>query len=53
MYADKIIVLKNGEITESGPPIKIFSPKMILENFDLNVSIIKHPTRECPQLIAL
>ena len=53
MYADKIIVLKNGEITESGAPIEIFSPKMILENFDLNVSIIKHPTRDCPQLIAL
>ncbi|MCF6410757.1 ABC transporter ATP-binding protein [Pseudalkalibacillus salsuginis] len=42
-YADRAIVLKDGRIYNSGPPLKIITPEMLLEVFQIKANIITDP----------
>ncbi len=50
-YADKILLLKDGKISASGVPDKVFTPEIIAETFNVKVSVIKHPNFHCPLII--
>lgn len=50
-YADKILLLKNGKVSTLDIPEKVFTPEIILENFAVKVSVIKHPSFDCPLII--
>jgi iron complex transport system ATP-binding protein len=42
-YADRVIVLRDGRIYNSGPPLKIITPEMLLEVFQIKANIITDP----------
>lgn len=52
-YADRVIMLKKGEIIESGVPKKVFMPETIFEVFGVQTLVHEHPTCDCPQIITL
>lgn len=43
LYCDKIYVLKNGEIYQSGPPEKVLTPQLIYEVYDIKTDVAIHP----------
>ncbi|MEM7336228.1 MAG: heme ABC transporter ATP-binding protein [Chloroflexota bacterium] len=47
-YADNVMMLKNGRVTFSGPPAKIFQVENIQQTFDVSVMIIPHPKTDKP-----
>lgn len=49
-YADRVIMMKNGHIIESGEPDKVFVPETISEVFDIEAIVYPHPLLNCPQI---
>ena len=43
LYCDKIYVLKNGEIYQSGPPEKVLTPQLIYEVYGIKADVAIHP----------
>ncbi len=52
-YADRVIMLKQGEVIESGAPEKVFVPETIFEVFGIQTLVSSHPVCNCPQVVAL
>jgi iron complex transport system ATP-binding protein len=50
-YADRIMMLKDGLLIASGPPIDVLTPEAIHETFAIRVIVTKHPALECPLVI--
>ncbi|QGH32831.1 ATP-binding cassette domain-containing protein [Gracilibacillus salitolerans] len=42
-YADRVIVLRDGRIYNSGPPLKVITPDMLFEVFQVKANIITDP----------
>lgn len=42
-YADQVIVLKDGHIYNSGPPLKVITPSMLQDVFQIKANIITDP----------
>lgn len=53
LYADKIIMMKNGNIVKTGTPEEVLKEHLIEEAFNLEVKVIPHPVhRNCPLVVA-
>ena len=52
IYADRLCVLKDGRLVLDGPPEQVLTPDTVRDVFDLSVTVIRHPTRGWPQLLA-
>ncbi len=52
MYADRIVMLKEGEILAQGSPEKVLTETLIERVFELPVSVLTHPNRNCPYVVA-
>ena len=53
MYADRIVVLREGRIAAEGAPADVLTEATVHDAFDLSVSITRHPTRGCPHVIVV
>ena len=53
MYANRIAILKDGQLSAQGAPGDILTEAVVQHVFDLPVSIARHPTRGCPHVIAI
>ena len=52
MYADRIVMLKDGRVVTKGAPAEVLTEALIEEVFELPVSVVRHPRRGCPCVIA-
>ncbi len=52
MYADRIVMLKEGQIPAQGTPAEVLTEKLIEGVFDLPVKVLEHPSRNCPYVVA-
>lgn len=52
MYTDRIVMLKEGRIIAQGSPAEVLTEALIEEVFELPVSVVPHPKRGCPYVIA-
>ncbi len=52
MYADRIVMLKQGRIIAQGTPAEVLTEALIEKVFELPVSVVLHPKRGCPYVIA-
>lgn len=53
LYADRIILLVNGQVQVEGTVEAVLTEAQIEKAFDLRVAIQRHPSRHCPQLVPL
>ena len=53
MYANRIAILKDGHLSAQGTPDDILTEAMVRHAFDLPVTVERHPTRGCPNVIAI
>jgi len=53
LYADRLIVLSRGTLAAEGAPQAVLTEALVREVFDLAVQITRHPTRGCPQVVAV
>ena len=51
-FADRLVLLHRGGIVSDGDPWSVLSQENIKRVFDLDVSIISHPERNRPLIIA-
>jgi|TARA_B100000315_G_scaffold137571_1_gene126654 iron complex transport system ATP-binding protein len=51
-FADRLLLLHRGSIVSDGDPWSVLSRENIKQVFDLDVSIISHPERDRPLIIA-
>jgi iron complex transport system ATP-binding protein len=50
-YADRVLLLQEGEGVASGPPAEVFTPDAIHRVFGLPVCVLAHPTQSCPLIV--
>lgn len=48
-YADRVLVMKNGEMQACSPPSEVFTQKRIQQVFDVGTVIDKHPVTQRPR----
>ena len=53
MYADRLVVLYGGRVVAEGPPEAVLTEDLVRQAFDLPVTISRHPTRGCPQMMPI
>ncbi|HMA14697.1 MAG TPA: heme ABC transporter ATP-binding protein [Kiloniellaceae bacterium] len=53
LYADRLVVLSRGALAAEGPPEAVLTEALVREVFDLPVHVTRHPTRGCPQVVAV
>ena len=53
LYADRLVVLSRGALAAEGAPQAVLTEALVREVFDLAVQITRHPTRGCPQVVAV
>lgn len=51
-YADHVLVMSAGRALAYGRPNTVFTPALIREAFDMAVTILPHPSLDCPLVIA-
>lgn len=52
MYADRIVMLKEGQLLAGGKPAEVLTERLIEQVFELPVSVLTHPNRDCPYVVA-
>lgn len=52
-YTDKILILKEGELYQSGIPEKVLTPKSIKNVYGINVEIIRSPVNNLLNIIPI
>ncbi len=50
-YADRIVMMKDGAITYSGPPACVLTSGAIYETFSIEVAVTSHPYLKCPLVV--
>lgn len=50
-FADKLVILQQGEIAVEGSPAKVLTPTNIRQVFNIESTVIKHPQHGCPLVI--
>ena len=53
MYADRIVMLNDGHLAAEGPPSDVLTEDTVAAVFGLPVHVTRHPTRNCPHIVAL
>ena len=53
MYADRLVVLSRGEVAAAGTAEAVLTEELVRDTFDLPVHVTRHPTRGCPQVVAV
>lgn len=52
-YADRILVMQNGQIVAEGTPHAVLTPAVIEQTFNLPAIVQEHPYHDCPLVIPL
>lgn len=52
-YCDRLYVLRQGEVTASGPPSEIFTPQLLAEVYGVAAEVTTHPRTGAPQVTFL
>lgn len=52
MYADSIVVLKDGKFVCEGAPEMVLTQPIIKQTFGITVDVSKHPHQDCPLIVA-
>jgi iron complex transport system ATP-binding protein len=52
MYADQVCMLRSGRVHAYGTPQAVIRPESIAAVYGVTASVIPHPTRNCPLVIA-
>lgn len=52
-YADRVIVLKQGQIATRGVPRDVMTPECLADAFAVRAAVIPHPEADCPLVVAL
>lgn len=47
-YADKILLLKKGQVLAWGTPYEVFTPELLTECYDFPVQVERNPHHDCP-----
>lgn len=50
-YADKILLMKNGEVMSYGAPNEVFQQQIISDAYDFPCAICKHPITSDPMIV--
>ncbi|WP_263079403.1 heme ABC transporter ATP-binding protein [Endozoicomonas sp. Mp262] len=50
-YADRIIILQQGQLVAEGKPFEVLTPGIIEKVFNIQVSITEHPSQKCPLVV--
>jgi iron complex transport system ATP-binding protein len=53
MYADRLVVLSRGEVAAAGAAEAVLTEDLVRDVFELPVHVTRHPTRGCPQVVAV
>jgi len=51
-YADRVMMMKNGQLAYRGTPAQVFTEEHIREVFEVGAIVGKHPIYDCPQVVA-
>lgn len=51
-YADRLIVLKDGQVLAHGTPTEVLKPEILQDAFGHPVQVIEHPILACPLVIS-
>ncbi len=51
-YSDRVLIMKDGQVTHFGTPGEVFTEEIISKSFDYPVNVIPHPGMQCPLIIA-
>ncbi len=51
-YADRIVLIQNGQLVASGTPEEVMTREVIHNVFELDVTVMKHPKHGCPLIIS-
>ena len=51
LYADTLLVLHNGCTAATGTPEEVLNPEIISQVFNIQATVINHPTLACPWVI--
>lgn len=49
-YADRIVVVDRGKVTATGTPDDVLTEAVMAETYGLDVTVGRHPTRDCPHV---
>lgn len=52
-YCDRLYVLHDGEVTASGPPTEILTPRLLAEVYGVTAEVTVHPRTAAPQVTFL
>ena len=52
-YADRLLLLHQGQVLASGPPDEVLTAGLIGAAFALPVQVTTHPTLPCPLVVAV
>lgn len=52
-YCDRLYVLHDGEVTASGPPAEILTPRLLAEVYGVAAEVTTHPRTGAPQVTFL
>lgn len=50
-YADKVVLMHQGQIVSQGTPDQVFQADTLQRFFDLTVTVQRHPRHDCPLII--
>jgi|APTNR8051073442_1049403.scaffolds.fasta_scaffold00268_41 iron complex transport system ATP-binding protein len=51
-YADRVMMMKNGQLVCGGTPAQVFTEECIRQVFEVSAIVGKHPVYDCPQVVA-
>lgn len=52
-YADRLLLLRHGEMVAYGPPVDVLTRETIRRGFDLEVELLAHPGLDCPLIVPI
>ncbi len=52
-YADRIVLLGNGQLVAEGAVDKVLVPEQIRELYDIDVAVMRHPSQDRPLVVTL
>lgn len=50
IFADELLMIRDGRLVEAGVPDRVVTESILKKVMDLDATIHRHPTRNCPQM---